>query len=194
MIRKKKLLLILSFWLIPFYISYSQTETNYEIFPVYTEKQINLDNITIQFVPVVDQYLLIEQYFSVSNKIKYLLNTLSADYFNGAKLEFLEIKTVEGLKVLKINLAEVDNLENDSEYNLNRIWFHYFQGTTLGGNTTTLLTETLLQKHYKGDWIDAVFFYWNHVPFPFEYGHVKLSGILTRYPIRIDRSRLEKML
>lgn len=163
-----------------------------ELLPIYIEKMVEVNN-TYYHASVVDRYIEVDSKMTIQDKIRNLCNVLSKDYFNGAKMELLEIKTVEGLKVMKINLAEAKDLENDSEFNINRVWYHYFQGTTLGGNTTTLLTETLLQRHYKGEWINAVFFYWNHVPFPFEYGHVKLNGIITCYPIKIDRQRLEKM-
>jgi hypothetical protein len=55
-------------------------------------------------------------------------------------------------------------------------WYQAFQGSTGGAINQHLLQKTLLQPDYGGEWIDAVQFCYNGVPFNEEWDHVNFSN------------------
>ena len=160
--------------------SSGNTGDEIQIFPLYnlTENEaVNSD------VLIVDKYLKIERDLPLVRKIQIILDSINSSYFHDATLEYYGIDSIHGLNILKVNLVEKDGLKEDHIYNLNRDWYDYFQGTTGGYATTTILIESILQRQYKGGWVDGVMFYWHRQPFPFEMDHVKLSGLITRYKL-----------
>lgn len=160
--------------------SCSHENKEHEYFPLYVDHEIHTAENTIDRVSVIDKWVEIDSELSISNKVKILLDSISEEYFGEVKLQYLSIETLDDLKILRINMQEKQGLSDDHIYNSNRVWYPYFQGSSGGGNTNTILIETILQKQYAGDWIDAVIFYWNNEPFPFEMDHVKLYSIIMR--------------
>lgn len=83
----------------------------------------------------------------VSDNIKKILSTISTKYFDGKTLELKTIETVNNKKIAVINL------EGDKSY-----WNQRMQGSVGGEITEYTLIENILQREYKGYWIDGVKF------------------------------------
>lgn len=107
---------------------------------------------------------------SSSNSIKENLNkiaiSLSNKKFNSMKIEVKEVKN---------NIAYI-NLKDSGKNEWVQEWF---QGSYGGLVTYTALTESFLQRSYKGDWIKGVVFTYNNKPIE-EYNHVNLTGTIYR--------------
>ncbi|MCM1992000.1 hypothetical protein [Oceanirhabdus seepicola] len=82
----------------------------------------------------------------VEDNIKMILSIISVKYYKNHILELSDIETINGKKIAVINLVG-DNY-----------WFGKMQGTTGGSMITYTLRENILQREYKGDWIDGVKF------------------------------------
>lgn len=83
----------------------------------------------------------------VSDNIKKILSTISTKYFDGKMLELKTIETVTNKKIAVINLG------GDKSY-----WNQRMQGSVGGEITEYTLIENILQREYKGYWIDGVKF------------------------------------
>lgn len=83
----------------------------------------------------------------VAENIKKILDTVSSKYFDGNKIELKTIDTVDNKKIAVINLA------GDEKY-----WNQKMQGSAGGQITEYTLIENVLQREYKGYWIDGVRF------------------------------------
>lgn len=58
---------------------------------------------------------------------------------------------------------------------------YYFQGSSGGGATTSMLTNTFLQPHYSGTWVDGVEFLYEGAPIKGgEWDHIRLHGTMLR--------------
>ncbi|MGH4121560.1 MAG: hypothetical protein ACREV6_01280 [Clostridium sp.] len=84
---------------------------------------------------------------SVADNIKKILSTISNKYFDGKTLELKTIETVNNKKIAVINLG------GDKSY-----WHQRMQGSAGGEITEYTLIENILQRDYKGYWIDGVKF------------------------------------
>lgn len=108
---------------------------------------------------------------NIEKMLQQLADDLSKDCFEGLPIEVLGIEKIEGKDIATINLKEDSQAAVTWEGN-------FFQGSTGGTITNIALTETFLQKEYKGDWIDGVkFLYENN---KLEYDHVILDEIIYR--------------
>lgn len=117
-----------------------------------------------------DKKIIIGEVKSSSNSIKEDLNKIAIELsnkkFNSMKIEVKEVKN----NIAYINLKDSGNNE----------WVKkWFQGSYGGLSTYTALTESFLQKSYKGDWIRGVVFTYNNKPIE-EYDHVNLTGTIYR--------------
>ncbi|GAA0179665.1 hypothetical protein SH2C18_24980 [Clostridium sediminicola] len=83
----------------------------------------------------------------VADNIRKILSTISTKYFDGKSLELKTIETVNNKKIAVINLG------GDKSY-----WYQKMQGSVGGQITEYTLIENILQKQYKGYWIDGVRF------------------------------------
>jgi hypothetical protein len=83
----------------------------------------------------------------IADNIKKILSTISTKYFDGKPLELKTIETVNNKKIAVINLA------GDKGY-----WDQRMQGSVGGEITEYTLIENMLQREYKGYWIDGVKF------------------------------------
>ena len=108
------------------------------------------------------------------NKMNYLGAEIGVKFFGGLTMEAKEIKTVNGKKVLIVNLIEGSGAVGEKSW-----VYDYFQGSTGGNVSTVALTETFLQKEYSGTWIDGVQFLIDGETIDFE--HVEgLSEIIYK--------------
>lgn len=108
------------------------------------------------------------------NKMNYLGAEIGVKFFGGLTMEAKEIKTVNGKKVLIVNLIEGSGAVGEKSW-----VYDYFQGSTGGNVSMVALTETFLQKEYSGTWIDGVQFLIDGETIDFE--HVEgLSEIIYK--------------
>ena len=65
----------------------------------------------------------------------------------------------------------------------------YFQGSSGGGMTRRLLTQTILQPEYTDPWIDGVRFLYEDTPIYGQFQHLGIEGIETRdgRSLNVDR-------
>ncbi|WP_297636887.1 hypothetical protein [uncultured Clostridium sp.] len=83
----------------------------------------------------------------VADNIKKILNQVSKDYFDGKTIELKDIETVNNKKIAIVNLG------GSKDY-----WNQRMQGSLGGAITEYTLIENVLQREYKGYWIDGVKF------------------------------------
>lgn len=83
----------------------------------------------------------------VADNIKKILNQISKDYFDGKTINLKDIETINNKKIAVIDLGK------DKDY-----WNQRMQGSLGGEITEYTLIENVLQREYKGYWIDGVKF------------------------------------
>lgn len=83
----------------------------------------------------------------VAENIDKILDTVSDKYFGGKDIELKTIETVKNKKIAVVNLSGDTAAWNES-----------MQGSTGGQITEYTLIENVLQREYKGYWIDGVKF------------------------------------
>lgn len=83
----------------------------------------------------------------VADNIKKILNQVSKEYFDGKTIELKDIETVNNKKIAVVNLG------GSKDY-----WNQRMQGSLGGAITEYTLIENILQREYKGYWIDGVKF------------------------------------
>lgn len=129
-----------------------------------------------------DMETYIPESLTLDEKLNVLVKTLSEVEFGGLPIEVMSIESKDGKRVATINLKESkenESITNPSDFKGDTWVGRYFQGSAGGSITATTLKETLLQKEYKGEWIDGVKFLYNGAPIDFE--HVgNLSEVIYR--------------
>lgn len=83
----------------------------------------------------------------VAENIKEILSTISKKYFDDNTIELTTIETIDSKKIAVINLT------GDKDY-----WHQKMQGSAGGQITEYTLIENVLQREYKGYWINGVRF------------------------------------
>jgi len=136
---------------------------------------------TSNMIPLIDKHISIPDTIVLINKISALMDSVSYYNFNKLKIEVLGIDSADNnFKTLKINLKENPGFVIPDSLGKYRSWYDFFQGSSGGQQTTIVLIESTLQRQYKGDWIDAVeFFYQDEVIG--EWDHISLSGQIKRF-------------
>jgi len=107
--------------------------------PIYT-KSLDSDEVKIHTENSVSSESTLEE------KLSLLLGTLSELKFKALKIE---LKSLEG------NHAVIKIRENEEDYNHSGAKL-YFKNDDTYEETKASLIETLLQRNYKGEWIDSV--------------------------------------
>jgi hypothetical protein len=156
-------------------------DSNNDAFALYTTKEV-LDSLSkeIKTIPEIKRYISIPHNTSLDRKITNLLDSISKYSFKNLKIKSLGIKRdFDGLRLLTVNLLENPGFKIPDSLGNYRTWYDFFQGSTGGLETTITLTESILQKDYKGEWIDKVEFYYQNEPIG-EWDHIFLSGQIKR--------------
>lgn len=83
---------------------------------------------------------------SLEEKLNILIEEISKIQFNNTPIKLVKIED---------NVAYIDLQEDDNKNYWSTV---YFQGSTGANITTYTLTESILQRDYKGNWINGVFF------------------------------------
>lgn len=87
----------------------------------------------------------------VDKKLNHLASELSRIMFQGRKIVLTGIKREENKEIAYFDLQDGDkNLSSDKN------WYNFLQGSSGANNTKTTIIETLLQRKYKGDWIEGI--------------------------------------
>ncbi|MGL4737480.1 MAG: hypothetical protein ACRCW2_08525 [Cellulosilyticaceae bacterium] len=89
---------------------------------------------------------------SLEEKIQALCNTLSKVKFT-LPIELVSIDEVGKRKIATINLRDGEE---------GKVWGSYFAGSTGAAVNVKVLSSSLLQKEYEGEWIDGVCFLQNN--------------------------------
>ncbi len=176
-----KFLILLTLFFIGSCKNIDQRATTKILFPIYISKDVEIKNENYGItVPVIDRYIEIDSTLSLESKLRIIMDTLSINYFNGLELEIKNIDSTVIGKICKINLKESSNFNGPGSLKPYESWYDFFQGSTGGMFTTIVLKESLLQRAYKGEWIDAIVFYYQDEKLDYM-DHIDLSGIIKRY-------------
>jgi hypothetical protein len=151
-----------------------------EFFPIYVDKDVDR-GISTTTVPVIDKLIPISKKLSLKRKLLIISDSLSTGYFHNLKIVVKKIDSVKGKRVLYLELKEKNDYKGPGSLPSYQSWYDYFQGSTGGTSTTIILKETFLQRHYKGDWIDAIIFYYEGNEIGNGWDHIALGGKISRY-------------
>ena len=120
----------------------------------------------------VDYYIEVPANLSLIKKMRIVAKELSTRKFDGAPIVVKRIETRKGKKVAVVELTQVKKASGMDT------WHPYFQGSAGGGITEYQLVETLLQRLYKGQWVDAVEFFYGGKSLVTD--HMEMSGPVFR--------------
>ena len=137
------------------------------------------DGKTMVLVPVVGRLVFIDSTLPLEKKISILADTLSVVHFNGLKIDLLRITNTDDYRVMVVNLQENNDFRGPGTVAPYHSWYDFFQGSYGGQSTTIILTNTLLQKTYPGEWPSVLEIYYNGTPIE-EWDHINLNGRLER--------------
>ncbi len=157
-----------------------ETEVERESFAIYVGKDTFIaERNTYEMIPHKDREIVIDKNKTIKEKISSIADTLSESYFNNLKIDVSEIySTGSSGKIANINLVESPDFEGPGSLSPYRSWYDFFQGSYGGQNTTIVLKESILQRDYKGQWIDGVVFFYQGDSIR-EMDHVRLEGVVT---------------
>lgn len=153
-------------------ISKDGKKNSFDIIPIYTA---NIDTYKRE----VGVYTSLPKGKALEEKMDYIAETLSRQYFYGLPIEIVKIEAVDGRSVVVVSLEETPENQGITDITKfkGRSWAGtYFQGSAGGTITSTTLIETFLQKEYKGEWIDGVKFLYNGKEIGFEHVEEINSG------------------
>lgn len=153
-------------------------------FALFTTKEVfDSTSRSIIIVPSVDRFISIPAKQTLDNKVNSLLDSISKNSFNNLKIKSLGIAEIrKGYKSLKVNLLENSGFKIPDSLGKYKSWYDFFQGSAGGQHTTEVLIESILQREYKGDWIDEIEFYYQNEKIG-EWDHISLSGTIKRIKV-----------
>lgn len=152
-----------------------------EIFPLYIGADVELrQSGLMKTVPVIDDYVHADRNLTLRPKIELLLEQLSARYFNNLSIELKDVQATGSVRILHIDLVENPAYQGPGSLQPYESWYDFFQGSHGGQNTQIILTESLLQRHHQGDWIDALVVFYQGEEFG-DFDHINLTRTIFRY-------------
>ena len=107
----------------------------------------------------------------INKKMSHLALKLSNENFQGKPIVLKEIVIEEGKKIAYFDLQD-KNKDISSPDN----WYSSFQGSTGAQSTLNSIVDTLLQKEFKGDWIDGINLTYNGQYIEFD--HISFENIV----------------
>lgn len=109
----------------------------------YDAKIISMDPNTSEKKIISD--IKIDDNLSMNDKVNIIIKEVSKLQFKNAPIELIKIEN---------NIAYI-NIKEDK---VNKLWGNkFFQGSTGASVTTYTIVESLLQRDYKGKWIDGIY-------------------------------------
>ena len=137
-------------------------------------------NMSYKIVPVVDHYIRIKNDPDLLKTVNVLLDSISKNSFHNLKIDAIRIEEKDnGSKLLIINLLENENFIIPDSLGHYRTWYDFFQGSMGGEVTSIILKESILQRSFKGEWIDEMQVYYQNEPIG-QWDHIQLNGTLLR--------------
>lgn len=176
--------IILFYIIIPVFIwgcNNSSTSRVDNEFALYSTQEIfDSINNSYKLVPAVDHYITIQDDDDLLKTVNILLDSISKNSFHHLNIEALRIEEKDsGSKLLIINLLENENINDPDSLGHYRTWYDFFQGTMGGEVTSIILRESILQRNYKGEWIDEMQVYYQNEPIG-QWDHIQLDGTILR--------------
>ncbi len=151
-----------------------------DIYPIYSadpDNYYNKENDTYNREIVC--YINMPREDSLISKLNAVAETLSETCFGNLPIEVLEI---DDKNIAKIDLEEASKQSTNTSLKTSSSLARatgFFQGSTRGTITTIRLTESFLQKDYKGEWIEGIRFLYKGQPVDFQHTP-ELSEIIYR--------------
>lgn len=111
----------------------------------------------IEITPTV-----VDKNITLKEKIQWLADDISAKCFENLDIKVESIEDVGGKQIAYINLIEKNNatleevMQRCNRGEVFPSWYQYAQGSTGSDMTLYTITETLLQRYYKRDWVDGI--------------------------------------
>jgi hypothetical protein len=127
------------------------------LYPIYTAD-------SFLYGKIVDAYIYMPKETALKKKLETLAEVMSEVYFSNLPIQVIRIEEIDKKKIVIVNLKESAENQGITDYEklVGKTWTtHYMQGSTGGTITETILIETMLQRDYKGQWIDGVQFLYN---------------------------------
>ena len=128
------------------------------MYPIYTADSYTYEKI-------IDAYIYMPKETALKKKLEILTKVMSEVYFNNLPIQVVRIEEIDKKRIAILNLRESTENQGITDYEklVGKTWItHYMQGSTGGTITETQLIETMLQREYKGQWIDGVKFLYNN--------------------------------
>ncbi|TDT45756.1 hypothetical protein [Fonticella tunisiensis] len=146
----------------------SEKERKFESENIYTIYTADINT----YEKKAGEYIYISNETPLKQKLDILVNALSEIYFKNLPIEVVKIEELDKKKIAVINLKE--SKENKGVTDVSKMkgdtWATgFFQGSAGGAITSTQLIETILQREYRGQWIDGVRFLYNNGNCDFEH-------------------------
>lgn len=181
---KPKLIIILLMAIVPLKFACTPeplSDQGVEIFPLFIAADVELrQSGLMKTVPVIDDYVHADRNFTLRQKIEFLLVQLSERYFKSLTIELKDVQTIDSTRILHIDLVENPSYQGPGSLQPYESWYDFFQGSHGGQNTQIILTESLLQRHHQGDWIDALVVFYQGKEFG-DFDHIDLKRTIFRY-------------
>ena len=147
-----------------------------DIYPIYSADPDNYYNkATDTYNTEIVGYITMPKEDSLKSKLDTIAVSLSETCFGNLPIEVLDI---DDKKIAIIDLEEASK-QNTSLQTSSSWATGFFQGSTGGTITTIRLTESFLQKYYKGEWIEGIRFLYKGQPVDFQHTP-ELSKIIYR--------------
>lgn len=142
--------------------SVNQKQTTNEGFKIY-----DVDINTYEMVKPYDFFVNSNE--SLDKKVKLIVDEIMNKWFRGLEYTVL-LEKRSGKDIVVINLIEEGGPDTPSG------WYSQFQGSTRARVNSKRIVNNILQKEYKGEWIDGVEILYNGVESLFQ--HVpELTGV-----------------
>ncbi len=112
-------------------------------------------------------YLYISADKKLKEKLGIISDAVSNMFFENLPIEVVDIENKDGKKIAVINLLENENNRGQKDYSVHKrpSWaLNFFQGSSGGGQTSTILIENFLQRQNKNQWVDGIRFLYNGNP------------------------------
>lgn len=158
--------------------SSSQLEDKFALFSA--SEIFDSVNMSTKIVPVVDHYIKIKTGPDLLKTVNILLDSISKNSFHNLKIDAIRIEEKNnGSKLLIVNLLENEDFIIPDSLGNYRTWYDFFQGSMGGEVTSIILKESVLQRNFKGEWIDEMQVYYQNEPIG-QWDHIQLNGTLLR--------------
>jgi len=156
-------------------------QTEVDQFIIYkTTVGLNSNTGAIQFQLSVDHMVSFPKNQPLEFKVKALLDSISKYNFDSLILEYFSLtENPDSTKSLVVNLKESPTFIIPDSVGTFNSWYEIFLGSFGAEKTSVVLSNSILQKEFTGDWIDEVEFYYQNNKIS-DWDLPALSGVFKR--------------